>query len=67
MKDPSNFSRSTSIHGRVHALRRADTVPKARRRLVTLSRWHALEHEQFRALVAPPPDRGRSKGGSRPW
>ena len=66
MKDPSNIRRSPSIHGRMRVLRAGDDVPKPRRRPVNLSRWRALEHEQFRALVAAPPDEGRSKGGSRP-
>ena len=61
MKDPSNTRRSTSIHGITRALVPADRVRKAPRCTGRVSRWRALEHEQFRALVAAPSDQGRSK------
>ncbi len=31
-----------------------------------ISRWQALEREQFRALLDSPPTQGRSEGGSKP-
>jgi heme-degrading monooxygenase HmoA len=63
MKDPSNIRRSTSIHGITPALVPADRAGKARRR-VSVSRWRALEDEQFRALVASPKHQNGSKRGS---
>jgi hypothetical protein len=64
MKDPSNVRCSTSIQGITRALVPANRVGKVRRR-AGLSRWRALEHKEFRALVAAPKHQDRSKGGSR--
>jgi hypothetical protein len=66
MKNPSNRRRSTPLHDITRALAPAARRGKTRRR-VGLSRWKALEHEQFRALIAPPALHARSKGGSRSW
>jgi hypothetical protein len=64
MKDPSDTRRSTSSRGITRALVPDNRVAKARGRL-GLSRWRALEREQFLALVASPTHRKRPKGGSR--
>jgi hypothetical protein len=66
MKNPSNRRRSTSLHDIARALAPGDRRRKARRR-VGLSGWKALEHEQFRALIAAPRLHARSKVGSRSW
>jgi hypothetical protein len=53
MKDPSNNRRSTSSRAVARTIVPVNRVAKAQRRL-GLSRWRALEREQFLALVAPP-------------
>jgi hypothetical protein len=32
-----------------------------------MSRWRALEREQFRALIASPSSQGKPEGGSKSW
>jgi hypothetical protein len=62
--DPSNIHRSTSSRAVVRTLVRANRITNAPRRH-GLSRWRALEREQFLILVASPKQRARVKGGSR--
>jgi hypothetical protein len=66
MKNPSNSRRSTAIHSGSRALAPADRRRKARPR-VSLSRWKALERDQFRTLVAAPIQHARSKEGRGHW
>lgn len=60
----SNTRRCTPIRGITLPRVPVDRVGKTRRR-VSLSRWRALEHDHFRALVAAPEYQDRSNGGSR--
>lgn len=62
MKDSSNVRRSTSKRAVTRARNRADRLGKTQRS-VSVSRWRALEHEQFRALVASPREPDQSNEG----